>query len=187
MYGKKIADSFDDLGFLIYIYICFKMFFGVLIILKWWIKVYGHIAMFLNHFWNIQNVHQIWPLTLYLSPKYFERFKQFMDTSSKHILSISQHFGNPKLTTTKKTLPDIKHVELICCFLSCACVFFGCFFQVLFWHQKGALCALSTLEGGPMCFIDTSSGPYMLYWHQKGALCAFMTPEGIPFWCQKST
>ena len=41
---------------------------------------------------------------------------------------------------------------------------------VLHWHSQGALCALLTLPGGPMCFIDTPGG----------ALCASLTLPGGP-------
>ena len=44
---------------------------------------------------------------------------------------------------------------------------------VLYWHSRGALCALLTLPralcalltlpGSPMCFIDTRRGPYVLF------------------------
>ena len=40
---------------------------------------------------------------------------------------------------------------------------------VLYWHQKGALCALL----GPLCFIDTPRVPCVLYWHQKGGPMCF--------------
>ena len=34
---------------------------------------------------------------------------------------------------------------------------------VLYRHSQGALCALLTFPGGPMCLIDTPRGLYVLY------------------------
>ena len=46
-----------------------------------------------------------------------------METSSKTIIFISQHFGNPK-SQDFVTLPDIKNVELIFSFCCCGFLIF---------------------------------------------------------------
>ena len=95
--GNNLGYSLFFHGFFIQLWV----FYGLLIIPEWLIKVPDIFPYFLDDFWNFQNVHQVWPLTLLsyhknasrntrnygiILKKYFSHISTFWDSKISKIV-----------------------------------------------------------------------------------------------------
>ena len=80
-------------------------FYGFLLFLNGELRLPDIFQYFLKHFWNFQNVDQIWtprPLVYYHNTSTNTRNSQII---LKCIIFISQHFGNPQFSNNRKCGP----------------------------------------------------------------------------------
>ena len=69
---------------------------GFLNIPKWLIKVTGLLQYFLDHFWNFQNVHQIWTFSLLFLGRNASTNTRKYGNIFKHTFTYHNIFENPK-------------------------------------------------------------------------------------------